>query len=44
MYVNSWTLDYGPTGRRAVATLLGRAADAGLLPRVAEPDFVGGGA
>ena len=42
MYVNAWTLDFGPVGRRAVGTLLGRAADAGLLPRVREPDFVGG--
>ena len=44
MYVNSWTLDYGPIGRLAVRTLLDRAAGAGLLPRVAAPDFVGGGA
>ncbi len=42
MYVNSWTLDYGPTGRLAVRTLLDRAADAGLLPRVEAPEFVGG--
>lgn len=44
MYVNAWTLDYGPVGRRAVETLLGRAADAGLIPRVDSPDFVAGGA
>ena len=44
MYVNHWTLDFGPTGRRAVAALLGAAADAGLLPRVADPEFVGGAA
>jgi 1,4-dihydroxy-6-naphthoate synthase len=44
MYVNHWTLDFGPTGRRAVSALLGAAADAGLLPRVAAPEFVGGAA
>lgn len=42
MYVNRWTLDYGPEGRRAVRTLLARAADAGLLPRADEPEFIAG--
>ena len=32
MYVNDYTLDYGPTGRRAIETFLGRGADAGILP------------
>lgn len=40
MYVNEWTVDYGPRGREAVRTLLGRAADAGLIPRV-PIEFVG---
>lgn len=40
MYVNEWTLDYGPRGREAVRTLLQRAADEGLVPRV-EVEFVG---
>jgi 1,4-dihydroxy-6-naphthoate synthase len=40
MYVNQWTVDYGPVGRRAVRTLLSRAADAGLVPRV-EVEFAG---
>ena len=40
MYVNQWTVDYGPVGRRAVRTLLTRAADAGLVPRV-EVEFAG---
>jgi 1,4-dihydroxy-6-naphthoate synthase len=40
MYVNQWTVDYGPVGRRAVRTLLSRAADAGLIPRV-EVEFAG---
>lgn len=32
MYVNHWTLDYGPRGRQAISTLLQRGADAGLVP------------
>jgi 1,4-dihydroxy-6-naphthoate synthase len=32
MYVNDWTLDYGPRGREAVRTLLDRGAKAGLVP------------
>src|SRR5262249_43917051 len=32
MYVNDWTLDYGPRGREAVRTLLERAVVAGLVP------------
>jgi 1,4-dihydroxy-6-naphthoate synthase len=39
MYVNDYTLDYGPTGRRAIETFLGRAADAGLLPRRVAVEF-----
>src|SRR2546427_3580640 len=31
MYVNAYTVDYGPTGRRAVTELLGRAHGAGLV-------------
>jgi len=34
MYVNDWTRDYGPRGRRAVQTLLDRGHTAGLLPAV----------
>lgn len=41
LYVNRWTLDYGDVGRRAVARLLGDAADAGLVPRLAQVDFLG---
>jgi 1,4-dihydroxy-6-naphthoate synthase len=40
MYVNAFTVDYGPVGRRAVAELLRRGADAGLLPRPVELEFV----
>jgi 1,4-dihydroxy-6-naphthoate synthase len=40
MYVNEWTVDYGPRGREAVRTLLSRAAELGLVPPV-EVEFVG---
>ena len=40
MYVNEWTKGYGEAGREAVRVLLGRAAEAGLLPRRVEPEFV----
>jgi 1,4-dihydroxy-6-naphthoate synthase len=40
MYVNDWTVDYGPRGREAVRTLLSRAAEMGLVPRV-DVEFVG---
>jgi 1,4-dihydroxy-6-naphthoate synthase len=41
MYVNHWTVDYGPRGRRAVQTLLDRAHSAGLIPEKVEIEFVG---
>lgn len=34
MYVNDWTLGYGPRGRLAVQALLDRGHAAGLIPRV----------
>ncbi len=40
MYVNEFTVDYGPAGRRAVAELLDRAHRAGLVPRPPELTFV----
>jgi 1,4-dihydroxy-6-naphthoate synthase len=40
MYVNSWTLEYGPRGRQAVRLLLQRGHAAGMLPREVEPEFV----
>jgi len=40
MYVNKWTLDYGPIGRRAVNTLLAEGAKAGIVPAVGEVDFI----
>jgi 1,4-dihydroxy-6-naphthoate synthase len=41
MYVNDWTVDYGPRGREAVGLLLGRAAEAGLVPGPIDLQFVG---
>ena len=32
MYVNEWTVDYGPVGRRAVQALLDRAAERASSP------------
>jgi 1,4-dihydroxy-6-naphthoate synthase len=40
MYVNEWTLDYGPRGREAVRRLLSEGAAAGLVPEVGRIDFV----
>jgi 1,4-dihydroxy-6-naphthoate synthase len=41
MYVNEWTVDYGPTGRQAVRTLLDHAAREGLVPGPVDVQFVG---
>ncbi len=40
MYVNQWTLDFGPRGRQACGVLLERAFAAGLLPQPVTPQFV----
>lgn len=40
MYVNHWTLDYGDPGRESIRRFLGRAAQAGLIPRAPELEFV----
>ncbi len=40
MYVNDWTLDFGPRGRQAVAELLARGHAAGVIPALVEPEFV----
>jgi len=40
MYVNDWTIDYGPRGREAVRTLLGRAEKAGLVPGPLQVQFM----
>ena len=41
MYVNQWTVDYGPRGRQAVQALLDRAYEAELIPERVEVTFVG---
>ena len=41
MYVNQWTVDYGPRGRQAVQLLLDRAYSAGLVPERVKVEFVG---
>jgi 1,4-dihydroxy-6-naphthoate synthase len=40
MYVNHWTLDYGERGRESIRRFLGRAAQARLIPRAPELEFV----
>ena len=40
MYVNEWTVDYGPVGRRAIAELLKRGSLAELVPSVKELRYV----
>jgi 1,4-dihydroxy-6-naphthoate synthase len=41
MYVNQWTVDWGPRGRRAVQLLLDRGAGAGVIPARVAVEFVG---
>jgi 1,4-dihydroxy-6-naphthoate synthase len=41
MYVNDWTVDYGPRGREAVQTLLDRGHAAGIIPEQVAVEFVG---
>jgi len=40
MYVNDWTLDFGPRGRRAVTELLARGHAAGIIAALVTPEFV----
>ena len=40
MYVNDWTLDFGPRGREAVTRLLARGFEAGVIPKRVVPEFV----
>ena len=41
MYVNDWTLDFGEKGKEAVATLLRRGYEAGVIPNPVELEFIG---
>lgn len=40
MYVNDWTLDYGPRGREAVRRLLDEGHQAGIIPAPVAVEFV----
>lgn len=40
MYVNEWTLDYGPRGREAVRRLIEEGHKAGIIPHAANIEFV----
>jgi 1,4-dihydroxy-6-naphthoate synthase len=40
MYVNDWTVDYGPQGREAVLRLLAEGHKAGVIPHAVEVEFV----
>jgi len=40
MYVNQWTVDYGPRGRLAVQKLLDRGYEAGVIPERVAVEFV----
>ncbi|HEX7337678.1 MAG TPA: MqnA/MqnD/SBP family protein [Gemmatimonadales bacterium] len=41
MYVNQWTVDYGPRGRKAVQLLLDRGYEAGVIPERVQVEFAG---
>lgn len=43
MYVNHWTIDYGPRGREAITRLLKEGARAGLVPDIDEVEYVTAG-
>jgi 1,4-dihydroxy-6-naphthoate synthase len=40
MYVNHWTLDYGPRGREAITRLLNEGAKSGIVPEVGAIEYV----
>lgn len=40
MYVNHWTLDFGPRGRTAIAEFLRRGFECGALPSPVVPEFI----
>jgi len=40
MYVNDWTLDYGPRGREAVSLFLQRGVEQGIIPHAVQVEFV----
>ena len=40
MYVNDWTLDFGPQGRQAVSLFLERGYEAGVIPALVTAEFI----
>jgi 1,4-dihydroxy-6-naphthoate synthase len=40
MYVNDWTIDFGPRGRDAVTQFLAEGHKAGVLPKLVTPEFI----
>ena len=42
MYVNDWTVDFGPKGREAVSRFLAMGHEQGILPELVVPEFVDG--
>jgi 1,4-dihydroxy-6-naphthoate synthase len=42
MYVNDWTLDFGPRGREAVSRLLTEGHKAGIIPQPVNLEFISG--
>jgi len=40
MYVNDWTIDFGPRGRQAVKTLLDRAYQTKFIPQPVNVEFI----
>jgi 1,4-dihydroxy-6-naphthoate synthase len=40
MYVNHWTLDYGPRGREAISRILKEGTKAGLVPDAGEIEYI----
>jgi 1,4-dihydroxy-6-naphthoate synthase len=43
MYVNSWTLDYGPRGREAIREFLRRGTASGIIPHSVNVEFASDG-
>lgn len=40
MYVNDWTVDFGPRGREAVRLFLERGYTSGVIPKLVVPEFI----
>src|SRR4051812_42026195 len=42
MYVNHWTIDYGPKGREAITRVLREGAKMGIVPDCGEVEYISG--